>query len=78
MVWGGGDCLVYPLGKISEPRENRPDKYSRSFCEDVVLDSFNIAHRNEDIILDQIYQKQLLWDLYYEDFKFESDCLKCI
>ena len=41
-----------------------------SFGKDVVSDSFNAAYRNESSILDQIYGKQIFWDLYYEDFKF--------
>ena len=40
-----------------------------SFGGDVVLDSFNVAFRDEDSILDQKYEKQILWDLYYEDFE---------
>ena len=30
-----------------------------SFCEDVVLGSFNISYREEDCIIDQKYEKQL-------------------
>ena len=33
---------------------------------------FNMAYRDEDIILDQKYEKQIFWDLYYEDFKFRE------
>ena len=40
------------------------------FWEDVVLDSFNNASRDEDNILDQIYKKQICSDFYYEDLKF--------
>ena len=32
-----------------------------SFCEDVVLDSFNKASRNEDNILDQVYKSKYAW-----------------
>ena len=39
-----------------------------SFCGDVVLDNFNMSYRNEDSILDQKYEKQIFWDLYYEYF----------
>ena len=37
---------------------------------DVVLDSFNILYRDEDSILDQIYEKQLFSAFYHEDLKF--------
>ena len=40
------------------------------FCKDVVLDSFNEEYSNENIISDKIYEKQIFWDLYYEDIKF--------
>ena len=39
-----------------------------SFRGDVVLDSVNVAYRDEDSILDQIYLKQIFLDFYYEDF----------
>ena len=42
---------------------------SEQFFEDVVLDRFNMAYRDEDIILDQIYKNQIFWILYFEDFK---------
>ena len=35
---------------------------------DVVLDSFNIAYRDEGSIWEQKYEKQIFWYLYYEDF----------
>ena len=41
-----------------------------SFGGDVVLDSFNIAYRDKDRILDQKYEKQECMYLDYEDFKF--------
>ena len=31
------------------------------FCEDVVLDNFMEASRDEDIILDQIYKSKYVW-----------------
>ena len=34
------------------------------FCGDVVLDSFNMAYKDTDSILDQKYEKQKCWDLY--------------
>ena len=39
-----------------------------SFCGDVVLDGFNMSYRDEDSILEQKYEKQISWYLYYEDF----------
>ena len=41
-----------------------------SFCEDVILDSFNMAYRDEHRILDQIYKKANIFYFYYEDLKF--------
>ena len=41
-----------------------------SFCGDVVLDSFNTVYRDDDSILEQKYEKQISWDLYYKDFIF--------
>ena len=44
-----------------------------SFGEDVVLDSVDMAYREEDSILDQIYEiyeNKYLLDLYNEDFDF--------
>ena len=41
-----------------------------SFCGDVVLDGFNMSYIDEDIILEQKYEKQISWDLYHEDFIF--------
>ena len=38
-----------------------------SFCGDVVLDSYNIAYRDKDSILDQIFSA-----FYYEDLEFEE------
>ena len=38
----------------------------------VVLESFNKAYRDVDGILDQKYEMQIFWDLYYEDFNFNS------
>ena len=39
-----------------------------SFCGKVVLDSFNMAYRDEGRILYKKYEKRIFWDLYYEDF----------
>ena len=48
-----------------------------NFCEYVVLDSFNIAYRDEDIILDQIKKIYLgIFIMMILDFK--SDCRKVI
>ena len=41
-----------------------------SFCGDVVLGIFNMLYRDEDSILEQTYEKQISWNLYYEDFLF--------
>ena len=41
-----------------------------SFCGDVVLDSFDMAYRDKDSILDQQYVKLISWYLNNEDFKF--------
>ena len=35
-----------------------------------VLDSFIMAYRDEDSILDQVYEKQIFSAFYYEDLKF--------
>ena len=37
-----------------------------SFCDDVVLDCVNMACRDEDNSLDQIYEKQIFLNFYYE------------
>ena len=44
-----------------------------SFCGDVVLGSFNMVYNDEDSIKDQKYEKRILWDNYYEDFKFQEE-----
>ena len=33
-----------------------------TFCGDVVLDSFDMAYRDEDNILYQKYEKQIFWE----------------
>ena len=40
-----------------------------SFRGDVVLGSFNMGYRDEDSIVDQLYQKQIFSDFYHEDLK---------
>ena len=35
-----------------------------------MLDSFNNASKDEDSILDQIYEKEVFSDFYYKDLKF--------
>ena len=40
------------------------------FGGDVVLDSVNMAYRDEVQTLDQIHQKQIFLDFYYQDLKF--------
>ena len=37
---------------------------------DVVLDSVNMAFREEDSIFNQLYEKQIFSDLYFEDLIF--------
>ena len=50
-----------------------------SFCGDVVLDSVNMAYRNEVSISDQIYEdKNIFLNFYQGDFEFKSDWRKCI
>ena len=41
-----------------------------SFCGDVVLDSNNMAFRDKAYILDQIYEKQICPNFYYDEFCF--------
>ena len=48
-----------------------------SFCGDVVLYSINMAYSNKDSILNQKYEKELFWNLYYGDFNFKGDWGKC-
>ena len=42
----------------------------KSFGGDVVLESFNMTSREDDSILDKIYQEQIFSDLYDKDFIF--------
>ena len=42
-----------------------------SFCGD--FDSFNISYRDEISIYDQKYEKQIPWDLYYEDLNSDEN-----
>ena len=37
-----------------------------------ILNSFIMAYRDEDSILDQIHKKQIYSAFYYEDLKFEE------
>ena len=48
------------------------------FWGDVVLVSSNMTYRDENSIIDQIYQKQIFLDVYYEDLKFKNDWRKSI
>ena len=43
-----------------------------SYCGDVVLDSFNMAHKDKDSILYLKYKKQISLELYDEDLKDEE------
>ena len=38
------------------------------FCGDAALDSFNMANRHEDSVLDQKYEKKIYRDCYDKDF----------
>ena len=40
------------------------------FQGDVVLDSFNIASRDEDNVFNQIYKNQICSDFFYNDLNF--------
>ena len=41
-----------------------------SFCWDVVLESANMAYRDEDSTSNQVYEKQIVLELYKKDFEF--------
>ena len=41
----------------------------KSFCGDVVLNSFYLVYSDEDRIYDQKFDKRISWDLYHKDFK---------
>ena len=41
------------------------------FCEDVVFDSFNLANRDVDSILDQKYERKYLWIIIMKISNFE-------
>ena len=43
---------------------------------DVVLDSVNMTFRDEDNLLDQLYEEQICSDILYIDIKFGSDIKK--
>ena len=38
----------------------------------VVMDGFNMAYRDKDSILEQIYEKQLFLAFYYEELIFSE------
>ena len=42
------------------------------FCGYVILDGFIMSERDEDSILEQKYEKQISWDLNFEDFIFQK------
>ena len=56
--------------KFSNPTVRVMQSDGNNFCGDVVSDGFNMSYRDEDSILEQKYEKQISWDLYYEDFIF--------
>ena len=43
-----------------------------SFCGNVVLDSVNMKHKDEDSIMPNLW-KQLYPDFYYEDFSYQEN-----
>ena len=47
-------------------------KILESLTQVTVLDSLNKAYRDKGSILDQKYEKQILSDLFYEDFEFKK------
>ena len=49
-----------------------------SFCADFFLDSFNMAYRDKDSILDQKYESKYHWIFIMEILKISSDWRKCI
>ena len=49
-----------------------------SFCEDVVLDSFNMVSRDEDNILEQIYKSKYVRILIMRIFMLYNIIRKCI
>ena len=51
------------------------DRYS--FCGDVVLNSVDMAFRDDDSILDQIYEMKICSDFYYDDFILYNNIRKC-
>ena len=40
-----------------------------SYFGDVVLDSFNMAYRDEDSVRDNKYDKKIFWNLYNKNLK---------
>ena len=46
------------------------------FFGDIVLDGFNMSYLEKDSILEQKYEKQISWDLHYEDYEvIEENCI---
>ena len=39
----------------------------KSYCGNVVLDSFNMVYSDENSILGKKIKKRIFWDIYYED-----------
>ena len=64
-TWLHWNWLSQRLNLRRSTIQMQPD--GKNFCGDIVLDSLN---RDEDSKLDQKYEKQISWDLYYEDLKF--------
>ena len=69
--WCTGHLCIYTLYSVRQSDRN-------SFCGDVVLDIFNMAYRDEGLILYKKYEKWIFWDLYYKVFLFKTNWRKCI
>ena len=63
-IW---DTLLYNVDIVNGDVEQCHAFRWEQFCTYVVLDRVNMASRDENSILDQIYEKQIFLDLYYEN-----------
>ena len=61
---------IYLRGTILHPTYKGHAILIEQFWGNVVLDIVNMAYRDKDSILDQIYQKQIFSDFYYEDLEY--------
>ena len=55
--------VIWTLGRVLNPAiiYSVTQSYTNSFLGYVVLDSFNMVYRDEDSILDKIYQSKYFW-----------------